>query len=43
MRPQRHTADVQGAFSHSAGTAPIIPVIIQETTLKTTTCGIMHN
>ena len=25
-----------GAFSHSAGTAPIITVIIQVTTLKTT-------
>ena len=31
-----------GAFSHSAGTAPMITVIIQVTTLKTT-CGIMHN
>ena len=27
---------LQGAFSHSAGTAPIITVIIQVTTLKTT-------
>ena len=26
----------EGAFSHSAGTAPIITVIIQVTTLKTT-------
>ena len=34
-------AGSQGAFSHSAGTAPIITVIIQVTTLKTT-CGIMH-
>ena len=32
----------KGAVSHSARTAPIIPVIIQVTTLKTT-CGIMHN
>ena len=31
-----------GAFSHSAGTAPIITVMMQVTTLKTT-CGIMHN
>ena len=28
--------DSMGAFSHSAGTAPIITVIIQVTTLKTT-------
>ena len=32
----------QGAFSHSAGTAPSVTVIIRVTTLKTT-CGIMHN
>ena len=29
--------------AHSAGTAPIITVIIQVTTLKPPTCGIMHN
>ena len=35
---------IQGAFSHSARTAPIIMVIIQVTTLKTPPpCGIMHN
>ena len=33
---------LMGAFSHSARTAPIITVILQVTTLKTT-CGIMHN
>ena len=27
---------IKGAFSHSAGTAPIITMIIQVTTLKTT-------
>ena len=28
--------ETKGAFSHSAGTAPIIAVMIQVTTLKTT-------
>ena len=33
---QRSVIYLKGAFSHSAGTAPIITVIIQVTTLKTT-------
>ena len=45
MTPGDRHAVQGGVFAqraHSAGTAPIITVIIQVTTLKTT-CGIMHN
>ena len=41
QRGRFRTARAQRA--HSAGTAPIITVIIQVTTLKPPTCGIMHN
>ena len=44
---QRTLLPLGGVFAqrgHSARTAPIITVVIQVTTLKTTpTCGIMHN